>query len=126
MAGSIYNTVFGSGNTSNPVPVFNGIVFQGAGTITNAGNTSFLDGSVINTGVTNGLIFGGNTNQKMGEFGVTAVIQPASKGELLGMNGNAATNANAVNMNSNGNVGNNAYTLSDVVKALKQMGGLLQ
>ena len=50
---------------------------------------------------------------------VTPLAQLATQGELLGLNGNAATAANATNMNSNGNVGSTNYSFNDVVKALK-------
>lgn len=85
-----------------------------------AGNGATI---VANTG-NGGLKVGTAANQKMGFWGVTPVVQPAGTGELLGMNGNAATNANAVNMNSNGNSGSAFYSFSDVVKALKQAGML--
>jgi hypothetical protein len=59
-------------------------------------------------------------------FGATAVVQPASTGELIGLAGQADSTANATNMNSNGNLGTKAYSLNDLVKALKQLGILAQ
>jgi hypothetical protein len=112
MAGSIYNSLFGSNGNA-----------QGGQTF---GSFTITDGSTTNMGITNGEKFGGNSNQKLGLWGATPVIQPAGKGELLGLNGNAATAANATNMNSNGNVGNSQYGLNDLVKALKQAGVLAQ
>jgi len=89
-----------------------------SGTQTMANNANFA----FNT--TNGTMLGTNTNQKIGAYGVTPVSQPVSTGELLGMNGNGATNANAVNWNSNGNFGATFHTFSDVVKCLKKEGWL--
>jgi hypothetical protein len=65
-------------------------------------------------------------NQRLGFFNVTPIVQPAGTGELVGMAGNGATNANAANMTANGNTGNAAYSLNDVVKALKTIGLLTQ
>lgn len=53
---------------------------------------------------------------------LTPLAKIASTGELLGLNGNAATAANATNMNSNGNNGSTNYTFNDIVKALKGAG----
>ncbi len=81
----------------------------------------------------NGAVWTGNTgaggfqlmaaaNQKMGFWGATPIVRPAGTGELVGLLGNAATVTNAANFNSNGNTGNAAYNLNDIVKALKTAG----
>ena len=87
-----------------------------AGTFTLAANTAF----VSNT--TNGTQWGTAANQKQGWFGVNPVIQPATAGVITGTSGNGATNANAANFASNGNLGNTAMTQGDIVACLKKLG----
>ena len=92
------------------------------GTIANSLTFANNANMVFNT--TNGTMFGTNANQKSANYGATPVVQPSATGELLGFLGNGATNANAVNFTANGNLGTKAYSLGDVVKALKQRGDL--
>lgn len=106
MAGSIYSTIFGGG---------------GGGT---QGSTTFAENSTLTLGTGSGCKVGGNANQKLGAWGATPIVQPSGTGELVGMNGNAVTAAQAANMNANGNNGTKYYTLNDVVKALKAAGWL--
>lgn len=73
---------------------------------------------------TNGTMHGTNANQKQSFYGATPVTQPNGVGELLGLNGNAATAANATNMNSNGNLGSRYYNYNDLIKDLKTLGVL--
>lgn len=96
-------------------------------TTTNAtiGNRlTFADNANVALNATTGTMFGTAANQKMGNWGATPIVQPSGTGELLGFTGNAATNANAVNFASNGNVGTKSYSLGDVVKAMKAKGDL--
>jgi hypothetical protein len=109
MAGSLYNAIYGGGGNAT------------AGTL---GSEAFADNTNIAFTTANGTYIATNANQKMGWWGATPVVQPSSKGELIGLSGNAATAANATNMNSNGNLGNSAYGLNDVIKAMKQAGEL--
>jgi hypothetical protein len=62
-----------------------------------------------------------DTNVKIGLFGNTPVVKPATTGETTGFSAGSGT---AVNDDSTftGNVGSTAYRISDVVKALKQVG----
>ncbi len=71
---------------------------------------------------TNGTMHGTNANQKQSEWGAAPIVQPSAVGELLGLNGNAATAANATNMNSNGNLGTRYWGYNDLIKALKLKG----
>ena len=87
-----------------------------SGTQTMAGNSN------IAFSATNGSSIATNNTQLMSFWGGTPVVQPAFTGELVGLNGNAATNINATNMNSNGNVGSTNYTFNDLVKDLKTAG----
>jgi hypothetical protein len=66
-------------------------------------------------------IFSDAGNPLLGSNAGAAVV-----GELIGLNGNGATTANAQNMNTNGNLGNTNYSLTDIVKALKKAGTLPQ
>ncbi len=59
--------------------------------------------------------------EQLGFFGTTPVAQPSTTGETVGFTAGAGT---AVNDQSTftGNLGTKAYRLSDIVKALKQLG----
>lgn len=65
----------------------------------------------------------GQTGKKIGLYGGTGVVQHASTGETAGFTAGAGT---AVKDDSTftGNVGTKAYRLSDIVKALKNIGVL--
>jgi hypothetical protein len=131
MAGSLYNSVFGSGgNAAAGTTTFGNSVFTGTltanSTVTLNGNSAITLADLRNVavGTTNGTILAANNAQKLGLWGATPIVQPAGTGELLGLNGNAATAANATNMNTNGNIGSTYYSFIDVVKAMKQAGVL--
>lgn len=65
------------------------------------------------------------TKSKIGFFGVTPVVQPLSTGEINGMTAPGGTNA--TNQSTfTGNYGSTAWTMSDIVKALKQLGLILK
>jgi len=89
---------------------------------TSVAGLTITDGGNITVGTSTGTQVATNASQKLGFWGATAVVQPSSSGELIGLNGNAATAANATNMNSNGNLGSTNYDLNDLVKALKTVG----
>ncbi len=116
MAGSIYTSLFGSGNAASGAQFTNASL---SGTLT-MGNNAIIAASTDN----GGLRVGSAVNQKMGLWNVTPIVQPSGVGELIGLLGKADNAANATNMNSNGNYGTKAYTFNDVVKALKQSGAL--
>ncbi len=59
--------------------------------------------------------------QKIGFYGVIPVIQITSQGETGGVNTSGAANLRH-DSTFTGNVGNRTYTISDIVKALKQIG----
>lgn len=73
-----------------------------------------------------GMQITGNTSAtEIGFFGATPVVQPSGTGETTGFTAGAGT---AVRDDSTftGNVGSTAYRISDVVKALKNLGLLAQ
>ena len=103
-----------------------GLNTVGANNLSVADNGTLTMGNMTNLalGTGSGTRIGTAANQKLGLFGVTPIVKPAGTGELVGMAGNGATNANAVNMTANGNSGSTAYSLNDVVKAMKALGSL--
>jgi hypothetical protein len=82
-------------------------------TIADAGNI------VLATGT--GTKIGTATGQKLAFYNSTPVVQHSTTGETTGVSGGSGTNIHA-NATFTGNVGSTAYTISDVVKALKNLG----
>jgi|LakMenEpi03Aug12_release.lakeMendotaPanAssembly.Ray.scaffolds.fasta_scaffold60761_2 hypothetical protein len=82
-------------------------------TIADAGNI------VLATGT--GTKIGTATGQKLGFYNATPVVQQAGTGETTGATGGSGTTVHT-NATFTGNVGSAAYTISDVVKALKNLG----
>ena len=82
-------------------------------TIADAGNV------VLATGT--GTKIGTATSQKLGFFNATPVIQQAGTGETVGFTAGGGTTVTDASTFT-GNVGATAYRLSDVVKALKNLG----
>jgi hypothetical protein len=67
-----------------------------------------------------GHIFGGG-NEQLGFFGQTPVAQPSTTGETVGFTAGGGTTATDASTFT-GNLGTKAYRVSDIVKALKQLG----
>jgi hypothetical protein len=103
-AGAVRTTLgVGTGDS----PTFAGL------TIADAGNI------VLATGT--GTKIGTATGQKLAFYNATPVVQQAGTGETTGVSSGSGTNIHA-NATFTGNVGSTAYTISDVVKALKNLG----
>lgn len=85
-----------------------------------AKNGSGADGAV-NIGTTRGDVNIGKSGGKIGLFGATAVVQPATTGTSTGFTAGSGT---AVKDDSTftGGTGSTAYRISDIVLALKQLG----
>jgi len=98
-------TTLGVGTADSPT-------FAGL-TIADAGNV------VLATGT--GTKIGTATSQKLGFFNATPVIQQAGTGETVGFTAGGGTTVTDASTFT-GNVGATAYRLSDVVKALKNLG----
>jgi hypothetical protein len=103
-AGAVRTTLgVGTGDS----PTFAGL------TIADAGNI------VLNT--ITGTKIGTATGQKLGFYNATPVIQQAGTGETVGFTAGGGTNVTDASTFT-GNVGSTAYRISDIVKALKNLG----
>lgn len=89
-------------------------------TITSSGIT-IVDGKNIILNTTTGTKIGTAAAQKLGFWGVTAVIQPATTGTSTGFTANSGTSVNDASTFTGG-TGSKAYRVSDIVLALKQAG----
>lgn len=87
---------------------------QGDNAITEAVNLVF--------GTTTGTKIGTATTQKIALWNATPIVQPSTTGELTGFTANASANATFNESTWTGNVGTKAYTVSDIVKHLKNSG----
>ena len=76
-------------------------------------------------GTSTGTKIGTATSQKIGFFNATPVVQQSGTGETTGFTGGGGTTARD-DSTFTGNVGSTAYTISDIVKALKNLGLLAQ
>lgn len=90
-------------------------------TLTAANNASLI------TNTTAGLYLASNANQKLGFWGATPIVKPASAGETAGAAGLGNNIAGASvyvtnTTNFTGNTGSTAYSINDLVKNLKLAG----
>lgn len=97
------------------------------GTPSITGNTTIADAKNVVLNATTGTQIGTAANQKLGVWGATPIIQPSGAGEGSGSaglqgSGTATTTYVANTSNFTGNTGNKAYTINDIVKALKNAG----
>jgi hypothetical protein len=76
-------------------------------------------------GTSTGTKIGTATSQKIGFFNATPVVQQNGTGETSGITGGSGTTVHT-NATFTGNVGSTAYTINDIVKALKNLGLLAQ
>lgn len=82
---------------------------------------TYGEGQNIATGTTTGTIFGTTAAQKIGFFAATPVVQPATTGTSTGFTAGGGTTATSTSTFT-GNTGSSAYTVGDIVKALKNLG----
>ena len=93
------------------------------GTITTTSYPRQLsDGNGQNGGP--GSVFGQSSSDKISFFGATPVTQPNTTGETTGFTANTSANVVCNESTFTGNIGTSAYTISDIVKALKDIGAL--
>lgn len=111
----------GVGNTaftvtdSNVVATFNTTLDNGSGSMT------LKDAATITGGTSTGTKIGTGTTQKFGFWNVTPVVQPQTTGTTTGFTANTGTPVLA-GSTFTGNTGSAAYTVGDIVLALKQAG----
>ena len=90
----------------------------GANTFTGAQTLSDVD---IVLGTTTGTKFGTATTQKLGFYNATPVVQQATTGTTTGFTAGSGTTARD-DSTFTGNSGTKAYTVGDIVRALKNLG----
>lgn len=89
------------------------------------GNVTLSGGQEYGTGSPGSVIIQTAAADPIGFFGATPVVQQAGTGETTGFTAGAGTGVND-DSTFTGNVGSTAYRISDVVKALKNLGLLAQ
>jgi hypothetical protein len=93
--------------------------------ITNSTLITYTDAVNFAIGTTTGTKIGTTTTQKIGFWGVTPVTQYATTGTTTGFTANASANTLFNESTFTGDTGATAYTISDLVKALKLCGIIL-
>lgn len=88
-----------------------------------AAGFTLTDGKNIAVGTTTGTEIGTASTQKLGFFGATPVVQQTAHGFASGFTANSGANVLAASTFTGG-IGSSAYTLSDLVAALKNLGFL--
>lgn len=91
----------------------------GANTFTGAQTLSDVD---IVLGTTTGTKFGTATTQKLGFYNATPVVQQATTGTTTGFTAGGPANSVHADSTFTGNSGTKAYTIGDIVRALKNLG----
>lgn len=84
-----------------------------------------LDDRNIHLGKSVGTKIGTETTQKLGFWNSTPIVQHSSTGESAGFTAGAGTTVTHLSTFT-GNVGSTAYTIGDVIKALKNSGFIAQ
>jgi hypothetical protein len=81
----------------------------------------FRDGEGIVLGTTNGTSIGTSASQKLSFYGATPVARPNTTGTIAGFT--VSTGTTVVSGSTfTGNIGSTAYTIGDIVNALKRLG----
>jgi len=108
----------------------NGLVYFGTNTAyqMNLSSTALTFADAINVAfnTTTGTKLGTATGQKIGMYNATPVIQYATTGTTTGFTANASANTLFNESTFTGGLGSTAYTVSDVVLALKRLGVIAQ
>lgn len=96
-------------------------VANSTGVVTIVAGLTMTDAKNIVVGSTTGTKIGTATTQKIGFFNATPVVQPATTGTTTGFTAGSGTAAKD-DSTFTGNTGSAAYTVGDIVKALKNLG----
>jgi hypothetical protein len=100
-----------------------GITLNGTATggITLARTTTHSDGTDIVFGTGTGTKIGTATNQRLAFYNSTPAVQPSTTGTTTGFTAGAGSAVDSA-ATFTGNMGSAAYTIGDIVKALKTLG----
>lgn len=98
-----------------------GAVTIGPGAISVSGTVTMTDAFNIVVGSTTGTKIGTATTQKIGFFNVAPVVQPSSTGAVATTAAGSTTTV-FVNTTFTGGSGATAYTVADIIGALKSLG----
>ena len=91
------------------------------GLTTFVANVAIANGKNVAVGTTTGTKFGTSASQKIGFFNATPVAQQNTTGTTAGFTAGAGT-AVLSDSTFTGNTGTKAYTIGDIVRALKNLG----
>lgn len=117
------STTLGSGTTLQSL--VSRLTISGGAVTTDASTATWADALDFVFSETTGTKIGTATTQKIGFWGVTPVTQYATTGTTTGFTANASANTLFNESTFTGDTGATAYTISDLVKALKLCGIIL-
>lgn len=106
---------------SGPVVSDNGFTTTSTVTFTTATVDTLTIGTSVVSNTSGGIKIGTATNQKLGFFNKAPVAQQATTGTTTGFTAGAGT-ASKSDSTYTGNTGTAAYTVGDIVLALKNLG----
>jgi hypothetical protein len=90
-------------------------------TLVGDGTIGHPDGINLTFGTTTGSKIGTSTSQKLAFYNSTPVVQPSTTGTTTGFTAGAGSAVDSA-ATFTGNTGSTAYTIGDIVKALKTLG----